>query len=359
MDFNILKKIGETEQEVVFIYHVPARRFEYLNQLAAWIWERPLEWIVEEPFNLIQTIHSEDLAGLEFAFNSLQNGSRQWYGEIRILRPKEGFKTINLKVYAIRQNRDDLYFAGFAEDISGQKSHEAYLLEFGNKKNTALEILAHELAGPLSIARTIANTLEQENLHQNNGQTAEYARIIQQVCENNLKLISNILSEEHLKSPLVKLKKELVNVVKLTRMVLAPYQAAETSQQQIEVVANTGKIIAGVDKIKFSQIINNLASNAIKFTPANGRIVFSFTDTGPDVLLKVTDTGIGIPENLQPFMFTHHSRASRPGLKGEPSRGIGMYISKMLVDMHNGKIWFESAENAGTTFYILLPKAGA
>jgi two-component system sensor histidine kinase VicK len=70
----------------------------------------------------------------------------------------------------------------------------------------------------------------------------------------------------------------------------------------------------------------------------------------------VRDNGIGIPEELQPFLINKYTRAGRTGLNGEKTTGLGLSIIKSLIDMHNGKIWLESKENKGTAFYIELPK---
>ena len=104
------------------------------------------------------------------------------------------------------------------------------------------------------------------------------------------------------------------------------------------------------------QVLTNLISNALKFTPDMGNISITLTDQDKDILITVRDTGVGIPKDLQPYLFEKFTRAGRPGIKGEPSIGLGMSITKTIIDWHNGQIWFESEENKGTTFYIKIPK---
>src|SRR5207253_7910739 len=110
------------------------------------------------------------------------------------------------------------------------------------------------------------------------------------------------------------------------------------------------------DDTKFMQVINNLISNAIKFTPDGGEITVSLEEKEETVLITVADTGIGIPEKFHATLFDKFSAARRPGIKGEPSVGLGMSIIKMIVEWHQGHIWFDSQENKGTTFYIEIPK---
>jgi two-component system sensor histidine kinase VicK len=110
------------------------------------------------------------------------------------------------------------------------------------------------------------------------------------------------------------------------------------------------------DEVKFMQVINNLISNAIKFTHDGGIITIRIEEKKNLILISIQDNGIGIPEHLQDGLFEKFTKARRPGIKGEPSVGLGMSISKTIVEWHKGRMWFESKEHKGTTFYIELPK---
>ena len=116
------------------------------------------------------------------------------------------------------------------------------------------------------------------------------------------------------------------------------------------------KLYLELDDFKFMQVSNNLISNAIKFTPDGGEITVALEEKEDRVLIRVADTGIGIPEKFHATLFDKFTRARRTGIKGEPSVGLGMSIIKTIVEWHQGKIWFESRENKGTTFFIEVPK---
>jgi len=103
--------------------------------------------------------------------------------------------------------------------------------------------------------------------------------------------------------------------------------------------------------------INNLISNALKFTPDGGNIDLFVKENKEDIIISITDNGIGIPAKYHTTLFDKFSKARRPGLKGEPSTGLGMSIIKTIIEWHGGQIWFDSEENKGTTFYIRLPRA--
>jgi two-component system sensor histidine kinase VicK len=116
------------------------------------------------------------------------------------------------------------------------------------------------------------------------------------------------------------------------------------------------EIYVEFDDMKLMQAVNNLISNAIKFTPKGGIITVCLTDKDKTVLITVADNGIGIPQKYHDTLFDKFTRARRPGLNGEPTTGLGMSIIKTIVEWHRGQIWFESEENKGSTFYIEIPK---
>lgn len=143
------------------------------------------------------------------------------------------------------------------------------------------------------------------------------------------------------------------------RETLGEYQGAkgELIGKRVDFLTSREEIYAEIDDNKFMQAINNLISNALKFTRDGGLITVSLEEEAGSVLFKVADTGVGIPQKYHATpLFDKFTDARRPGLKGESSVGLGMSIIKTIVEWHRGEIWFESQENKGTSFYIRLPK---
>jgi len=110
------------------------------------------------------------------------------------------------------------------------------------------------------------------------------------------------------------------------------------------------------DSVKFFQIIHNLVSNAIKFTPDGGEIDIVVDEKETSFVFCVRDNGIGIPVALHTSLFEKRTTAGRNGLNNEMSTGLGLSIVKNLVELIGGNLWFESEENKGASFYIELPK---
>ena len=105
-------------------------------------------------------------------------------------------------------------------------------------------------------------------------------------------------------------------------------------------------------------VFQNLLSNSVKYAGNNGKIILAISKQKNEVLIKVADNGIGIPKEAQSKIFAKLFRADNAKTTDPSGTGLGLYIVKAIIDASGGKIWFESEENKGTTFYITLPLKG-
>ncbi|HEU5368239.1 MAG TPA: ATP-binding protein, partial [Ktedonobacterales bacterium] len=112
-----------------------------------------------------------------------------------------------------------------------------------------------------------------------------------------------------------------------------------------------------LDVQSIERVLTNLLSNAVKYSPEASEILLTITED-PDagmVVLAVRDRGIGIPESQQPHIFRRFFRADNARARGIDGTGLGLHLCRALVELHAGRIWFESAEGTGSTFYVALP----
>jgi signal transduction histidine kinase len=130
---------------------------------------------------------------------------------------------------------------------------------------------------------------------------------------------------------------------------------SEEKNQRISLTGSAAMVKG--DRDKLWRVFNNLISNAIKFSPENTEIKVAITVKDSEVLVSVKDRGIGIPENLSSKLFDISGEAKRRGTAGEPSFGLGLGISKQIVESSNGRIWFQNNKTKGTTFCVSFPLA--
>jgi two-component system sensor histidine kinase VicK len=240
-------------------------------------------------------------------------------------------------------------------DITRIRQLEDYLVKYGAKKNTLLDNLAHHISGALSLMQHLsieATKLLRSDVEIN---VRTYLNLMEANCLHCIDIINDLMRHEHLESTDIEVKKTKVDVVQIVSIIhqelLQSYSARkiilQSASPSIQIMA---------DNVKLLQVVNNLASNALKFTDPEGLIFISIQESEHEVIISVADQGIGIPDSLKPFIFQKQPGGGRIGLNGERSIGIGLSLCKNLVDLMGGRIWFESEEGKGSTFYISLPK---
>jgi two-component system, OmpR family, sensor histidine kinase VicK len=351
---HYLETLAESADQIVFAYETAAHKFSFLNPAFEKVWHKTRASVLDNPAALLKTIHPEDQQHVERIYRDLLEGAIIKNIEFRILlRDKtERWICVNPRLL-----EDASVIMGFADDITAQKQYNNTLKKFSDKKNAILNILSHDLAGPLVMIHNLSTMLEEDMKSNGNGELQQVFSLIEKTSSQGVQLIQDFLKQEFLESASVELIRRRVNLVEVISTFMQEYQLTQQMTGiTFRFLSSTDKIYLDLDDAKFMQVINNLMSNAIKFTPDGGEITLSLEEKEETVLIKVADTGIGIPEKYHATLFDKFTRARRPGIKGEPSVGLGMSIIKTIVEWHRGTIWFESQEKKGTTFYIEVPK---
>lgn len=244
---------------------------------------------------------------------------------------------------------------GVLTDISSQKHYEEKLIALNHSKDRIMATVAHDLRNPISGILSLCNMLEQKKKDSEN---LFYIDLIKRSSQTALEIMEELLEVSEMESQNFSLTTQKVCLNDLIPEVLEQFESDALDKGiRLRYDLPEKTLSADVNIKKFSRVLENLISNALKFTSENGSVSVSLEEKGQDILIKVEDTGIGIPKDLHNFLFEKFSRAKRFGLKGEKTHGLGMYITKQIVDLHHGKLYFESKEHKGTTFFIELKKS--
>jgi len=230
------------------------------------------------------------------------------------------------------------------------------LLKSNQSKDKFFSILAHDLRSPLHALIGLTDILH-ENLESfSSGELQSFIQGLNKSVVNLSSLLENLLEWSSVNRGIMEFKPEKIQLLKLVRKAVTVFRDASerksiTIQNHIE-----DSVTAYADYKMVDSIIRNLVSNAIKFTPREGSISIASQNIPEDkVLISISDTGIGMSEELQESLFKLEAKVSRPGTEDEPSTGLGLLLSKEFVEKHGGRIWIESRENLGSTFYFTLP----
>jgi signal transduction histidine kinase len=175
--------------------------------------------------------------------------------------------------------------------------------------------------------------------------------VIKESSDNSLSLINELLFE---KKDISDIDKTSINMKKMLQYCVDMLQS-KANEKNLKLDLQADEISAIVDGEKIWRVASNIINNAIKFSNPSSEIKIKLEKKGTIALLSVIDNGIGIPDAIADKIFTMSDEARRIGTEGEKSYGLGLSISKKIIEEHGGKIWFESEAGEGAAFYVELP----
>jgi signal transduction histidine kinase len=260
-----------------------------------------------------------------------------------------------------RSKRNVTILSELNKTVTEQKQQlETSLTELednSKEKDRILRAVSHDLRNPIGgIASLTAMMLMEPGL---DDEQIELLQLIQTTTNNSLELINELLEATGVLSSKIATKQYVdINMLLSHSVELLRFKAAEKNQKiMLDVLEAPEELYISREKIW--RVLSNLISNAIKFSPQGGVISAKITLIEGDIQISVNDHGIGIPDNIKDQVFHMFTEAKRPGTLGEKSFGLGLSISKQIIESHNGEIWFDSDPANGTTFYVRLKKEKA
>lgn len=237
------------------------------------------------------------------------------------------------------------------EKIKAEKANEA--------KSIFLFNMSHDIRTPMNAILGYSQLMKKELT---NPKLVHYQEMIEQSSQLLLSIINNVLDMARVESGKMELDENYEVVGNITQLVCGAF-AAEASKKNIELnkIVNVEHKHIITDSTKMQEILSNLISNAIKYTPEGGKVLIDVQELPYDkegytlIQTKVSDTGIGMSEEFLPSLFELFTRERNTTLSKIPGTGLGMAIVKNLVDLMNGSIEVESELGKGSTFTITIP----
>jgi signal transduction histidine kinase len=235
-------------------------------------------------------------------------------------------------------------------DITSQK-------EIERMKSDFLSVVSHELRTPLHSIKGFVDIILMGKTGQISDLQRDFLTTVKQSTASLQRLIDDLLEFSRMEAGQIKLRPQMISV----------YDVAAKVVEQLSPLAQEGKLalvnevseavpLVEADPMRIEQVLTNLVSNAIKFTPAEGSVTIRAEDTGDQVRVSVKDTGIGIPEAEQGKVFERFYQVDSGATRSYRGAGLGLTICKFIVEYHHGRIWVESKPGEGSTFHFALPK---
>ncbi len=224
-------------------------------------------------------------------------------------------------------------------------------------QKTFISVVSHELKTPVSIIKGYAGTLRRQDAHWSPEVIDESLTVIEEEADNLTNLIDSLLEVSRLQAGTFNL--EINDEVMLPRIVenTSKRFSNQMEKHTFDVQFPSDFPPIWGDDRRLTQVMNNLISNAIKYSPDGGEIVIRGQVHPQHVTVSVKDNGIGIPEHEQHRLFKKFSRLDNALSRRTEGTGLGLFLTKSIIEAHNGRIWFHNnPHESGTTFTFSLPR---
>ncbi len=250
------------------------------------------------------------------------------------------------------KNDNILFFIGLERDITHEKEVDQAKTEF-------VSLASHQLRTPLTAIKWYSEMLLAGDAGKLNDEQKKYLEEVYEGNHRMIGLVNSLLNVSRLEMGTFTVEPKPTDIVKLAKdVVLEQTQDIQKQKLALKEIYAEDLPKINVDPSLLRMIFQNLLSNAVKYTPEKGSIIFTINKKNGQIQISVSDTGLGIPKKQQDKIFTKLFRADNIREKYTEGSGLGLYIVKSIIDHSSGKVWFESEENKGTTFYVSLPLTG-
>jgi PAS domain S-box-containing protein len=270
--------------------------------------------------------------------NHRKNGERFWS---------------TISVFPIEdQNHNIKFLVGTQRDITREKQIDQMKTEF-------ISLASHQLRTPLSAMKWFLEMLIAGDLGKLTQEQCKAVENIEQSNERMIALVNGLLNISRIESGRIIIDPVATDIKVLTDSVIADLkQKLDLKKQTLSIIQTEQLPIINIDPKLISQVIVNLVSNAIKYSPISSSIKISMEVKNDSLEYCVSDHGYGIPEDEQTKIFSRFFRASNIQKQETDGTGLGLYLAKIIIETSGGKIWFNSKVGQGTTFCFTIPLTG-
>jgi PAS domain S-box-containing protein len=291
--------------------------------------------------DIFQALWEKISAGMPFytedLFNKRKDGSEYQAG---------------LSIFPIREGDSTIFYVSICQDITQRKEVDRAKTEF-------VSLASHQLRTPLSAIRWYSEMLLSKYVGELNEKQRQY---VNEIYAGNLRmvdLVNALLNVSRIDLGTFAIEPEPVSLVEICDSVLTELAPQILERKQsVEKVFSAAPKTYNADPKLIRMVFQNFLSNSVKYTQPGGHVIVEISARETELYIRVTDNGYGIPKSQHGKMFEKLFRADNVRQKDTEGTGLGMYIIKAIVENSGGKIWFDSEENKGTTFHVLLPIVG-
>ena len=231
------------------------------------------------------------------------------------------------------------------------------LHEVEQAKSDFVSMVSHELRTPLTSIKAYVDTLQRQDVQFDDETRTSFVAVIARETERMTRLINDILDLSRIEAGRLDLKPTFVDLPELIHKVEGRIeQQAAGRRLLLDIPVVMEPVLA--EQAKLEQVMLNIIGNALKYSPEGGDIEISVRRLKEKAMVSVTDHGIGIPQEQLPFIFEKYHRGGKSEGGGIRGAGLGLFVTKSIIEAHGGRIWAESTEGKGTCMIFTIPLLG-
>lgn len=310
--------------------------------------------------NHLQIYNRGDLARCLEEFKSVLVRKGCFIDNVNIVKKDKGLLPVDMGIsmfeYGTSQKLQFLF-----HDISERVAIEKHHKEVDHLKSQFINVVSHQLRTPFNSIRWNLEVLLSGDLGKFKNDQEKFLRMIYSNNQNIMSIISDLFLALEIEEAAISLEKEIINLEILVSNISDGFKnelKIKKLKFKLEKPKGNRLIDVEADRNKLTQVLTRLIDNAIKYSKEDGEIVIGLNVVKNKAVISIKDGGVGIPKDEQANVFSKFFRASNASVMQQNASGLGLFISKKIIEAHKGDIWFDSVENKGTTFYIGIPMDG-
>ncbi|WP_210518205.1 sensor histidine kinase [Hymenobacter terricola] len=352
-----LAKVNASPQ-VQFVYDIAAGRVVFINQAYEQVLLGTDAGVNAELPALLARIHPDDRGYLDEHWARWVRGEQLGEITVRLQRVGESAQWFTvIPYYHPAAAAAGPLLVCTLHDISAAKHHQANSDLFNSRKNVTLEVLSHDASGAFIMIEQLAQYLREE-LPEAAQSQVQLLEMLENTSRESVKMIRDLINIEFAAAVTTNLKVDRVDLGEIMRGPLEQLHVGyELLGHHFAYTLPAEAVYVNLDVSKFTQVVINLVSNAMKFTRDEGHVRVAVVELADRARVEVADDGIGIPAAMLPHVFERFTRARRLGLRGEETIGLGLSLCKTIVEWHDGTLSVASTEGQGSVFTVELPLA--
>ncbi len=228
--------------------------------------------------------------------------------------------------------------------------------EIDKMKSDFISLASHQLRTPLSTVKTYSHMLVEGYMGQLNDAQTESLNTIISASNRMNETVSTLLNISRIEGGVITLHHKIIELGALCDDIIHDHRLV-AKEKNLDIICHKPKQAIKIrnDSVLLKEVFANLINNSIKYTPEHGSIDVRIYTKDDQAMISIKDTGVGIPETSQDYVFSKFFRAANVASQETSGMGLGLYLTKSIIHEMNGRIWFKSSEGQGTTFYVALP----